>query len=91
MIYWFPSFPATPHRFEYTQENFETDVDYLTHLTEEIQNLGEDQVTRTTDLKRCAYCRYRSLCDRGISAGTSETGLDEDTPDLEFTLDFDAL
>lgn len=91
MVYWFPAFPDVSLRFEYTYSNYEQDLDYLTHLINEIQEMKEEDFSRTTDVKRCAYCRYRSLCDRGISAGALTPGSEVDFPDSDFYLDFDSL
>ncbi|HNR00966.1 MAG TPA: PD-(D/E)XK nuclease family protein [Anaerolineaceae bacterium] len=91
MVYWFPAFPEVSLRFEYTHSNYEQDLDYLTHLIDEIQEMKEEDFTRTTDVKRCAYCQYRSLCDRGISAGALTPGSEVDSPDSDFYLDFDSL
>lgn len=91
MIYWYPTFPDTPLRFTYSQSDFEEDMDYLTRLITEISNLPEEEFHQTTEIKRCAYCRYRSLCERGISAGKLEPGMDEDTTGSEFSIDFDEI
>ena len=91
MTYWFPTFPETPRRFEYTQADYELDMDYLTRLIDEILNMEEEEFTRTPELKRCAYCRYRSLCDRGISAGKLAAGEENDATESDFIFDFDAL
>lgn len=91
MIYWYPTFPSTPHFFEYTKENYEQDTHYLTGLMDEILSMDEMAFTRTAELKRCVYCRYRSLCDRGIAAGSREPGEEAGSSESEFYLDFDAL
>lgn len=75
MIYWFAEHPDHPHRFPYSTAEYETDRSFLTHLLEEIavashrQTLEPYQFPLTPDEKRCTYCPYRSLCDRGIEAG----------------------
>ena len=81
IVYWFSNFPATPMRFTYSQEQFETDGDFLSSLVEQITGLGEDDFTRTEDLHHCRYCSFRSLCDRGIEAGNLD--------DLETVYDLD--
>ena len=47
----------------------EPDGAYLSSLVEEIEGLSEDQFDRTADKDRCRFCRYRSLCQRGVRAG----------------------
>jgi CRISPR/Cas system-associated exonuclease Cas4 (RecB family) len=81
MVYWFAGYPDDPHRFPYSQDQYEADEEYLAALVKEIAGLGEDEFPLTEDLKRCQFCVYRSLCDRGVSAGALE--------DLEDALDFD--
>lgn len=91
MIYWFPSFPESPCQFTYSQESYEQDKDFLNGLTQEILTLEEDGFTRTDEVNKCTYCRYRSLCDRGVSAGVLVPGMEEEAEDSGFDLDFDLL
>ena len=80
MIYWFAEHPDQPHHFPYSQAEYETDRDFLTQLIEEIQSLEPHQFPLTPNEKRCTYCPYRSLCDRGVEAGDFgewESDLDE--------------
>ena len=47
----------------------------------------------TDDGRRCSFCVYRSLCDRGVEAGemgASEDDLDEEKA-LEIDLDFEQI
>jgi hypothetical protein len=74
MVYWFANFPARPERFRYDDDQFRADHRYLTELVAEIErafgeDADEDLLPRTEDERRCRYCRYRSLCQRGIEAG----------------------
>jgi hypothetical protein len=44
-------------------------------------------------VRRCAYCVYRSLCDRGVKAGELgdfEEGLEEGES-FDFELDFEQI
>ena len=88
------SFPDQPQRFKYEQGKFREDERYLVELVETIQGLDEDQFPLTADESRCTFCVYRSLCNRGIQAGSLdeyEIG-DEATDDgLEITLDFEQI
>lgn len=87
MIYWFAEHPDQSHHFPYSPAEYETDRATLTQLIEEIHALEPQQFTLTPDEKRCTYCPYRSLCDRGIEAGDFagwETDLGEGV-----SLDFD--
>ena len=58
-------------------------------LVREIAGLGEAEFPLTEELKRCQFCVYRSLCDRGDTAGALEDLEDELDFDLEADLDID--
>jgi CRISPR/Cas system-associated exonuclease Cas4 (RecB family) len=67
MVYWFSNFPDEPARFPYNEAQYKRDWDALTRLTEEIQSASSYPLT--DDRQKCAYCPYRSFCDRGVQAG----------------------
>jgi hypothetical protein len=78
MVYWFTEFPAQPERFKYDEKQFTADRLYLKNLVDEIAGRAPGQFFLTSDERKCTFCNYRSLCNRGISAGDwSEL---EDTP-----------
>ena len=56
---------------------------------------GPDDFPLTSDERRCKFCVYRSLCNRGVAAGSLEDwpGLTEEAPDLTLDtgLDFDQI
>ena len=89
MVYWFPAFPERPYQFDYSEEQFEADGTYLSNLIEEIQSQTEEDFNKTENEKSCLYCRFRSLCERGITAGTLEPGMDEDAGAGYFEIDFE--
>ena len=93
MIYWFTNFPNEPQVFEYNEASFKEGHDYLTTLIDLIDRLEEDEFVLTTDEKKCRFCVYRSLCDRGSVAGVLRDQvefLDVDTLD-NFVIDFDKI
>jgi hypothetical protein len=48
----------------------------------------------TLEERRCKFCTYRSLCDRGREAGSLEDwdAADYDSPDyIDFEIDFDQI
>ena len=69
MIYWFAAFPDRPERLRYNRVQYEADGRYLASLVAELAQAGEDDFPLTDDVKRCRFCPYRSLCDRGVEAG----------------------
>ncbi|MDY6875898.1 MAG: PD-(D/E)XK nuclease family protein [Chloroflexota bacterium] len=85
MVYWFANFPKDPARFVYDTARYEADEDYLASLIGEIVGLGDKDLPLTTQNRHCKYCRYRSLCQRGIGAGA----FDEIDAELELGAGFD--
>lgn len=69
MTYWYASFPDQAISFRYSQEKMEDDRSYFTSLVREISELNSEEYVMTTQEKRCAYCFYRSFCERGDRAG----------------------
>lgn len=67
MVYWFANYPDDPARFPYNESQYKRDWDALVKLTEEIRTAASYPLT--DDRQMCAYCTYRSYCDRGIQAG----------------------
>jgi len=93
MVYWFPKSPHDAERFLYSQGQFDQDREYLQDLVAEIERLGAGDYPLTSHEERCAFCTYRSLCDRGVRAGSlDQIALEtEAADDLEFRLDFDQI
>ena len=85
MLYWFANFPENPQRFAYDAAQYHADEAYLGSLIEEIERQADGDLPLTTHERRCRYCAYRSLCQRGTAAGTFEQAEDE----LELADDFD--
>lgn len=86
MVYWFADFPDDPARFPYDVAQYEADAAYLTSLVGRIAN---PPYPLTTDEQHCRYCRYRSLCRRGVEAGPFDEMEDAATPDDEFDFNLD--
>jgi hypothetical protein len=93
MIYWFANYPEEPERLQYNEAKFNADDAFLTALIEEIQDLGEDEFVLTDQEFKCLYCRYRSLCLRGVGAGEIDKMTEEleTREDLGNYLDFDQI
>ena len=45
----------------------------------------------TPDEKKCLYCVYRSLCNRGIKAGNWQEQTDEQEPRTDLELPFEQI
>jgi CRISPR/Cas system-associated exonuclease Cas4 (RecB family) len=69
MIYWFTEAPAEPEVIAYSAEQYQKDGEYLEALAGEIAGLKQDDFNLTPHEERCSFCTYRSLCERGVTAG----------------------
>ncbi len=87
MVYWYTTGEMV--RLPYDELMFERDKDYLLQLMESIDS--RETFPLTEDTRKCAFCTYRSLCDRGREAGNltdwSEMGEVEAISDLSINLD----
>jgi CRISPR/Cas system-associated exonuclease Cas4 (RecB family) len=70
MVYWFADFPEEPACLPYTTMQFKRDWDTLVKLSEEIASVSAYPLTE--DRQKCAFCTYRSYCERGVRAGDIE-------------------
>jgi CRISPR/Cas system-associated exonuclease Cas4 (RecB family) len=88
MLYFFADFPAEPEIIEYSSEQYAIDEGYLIKLVENIEGWGDNDFPLTHNDQYCHFCVYRSLCDRGIQAGSLSHA--DDTEELldVFTADF---
>lgn len=93
MVYWFAGHPQQPERFPYDAAQFKNDEAYLLSLAADIASRGAEDFPLTPDARRCLFCTYRSLCDRGRSAGNflEMDDLDEEEGGLDFDFDFDQI
>lgn len=90
MVYWFADFPDEAARFAYDTARYEADEAYLTLL---VGRIGNPPYPLTTQERHCKYCRYRSLCQRGVRAGALDEIEDELELDegLGLSLDFEQI
>jgi hypothetical protein len=87
LVYWYADFPTEPAHFPYTTGQHQRDWQALTKL---VAAAGADrEFPMTEDQKKCSYCPYRSYCERGVEAGSSEQ-LEVALPDSsgDFDIDF---
>lgn len=89
MVYWFAEYPDDPARFPYNEAQYKRDWDALVKLTGEIQSTNSFLLT--DDRKMCAYCTYRSYCDRGIRAGELDMIEAEMDAEPHFNIDFEQI
>jgi CRISPR/Cas system-associated exonuclease Cas4 (RecB family) len=91
MVYWFTHYPQEPERFPYDQAHYAADTRYLVELADTIHSLPESGYTLTADERKCRYCIYRSLCDRGVQSGDINDIENGEQDDLMLALDFDQV
>jgi hypothetical protein len=74
MLYWFVEHPDIPVWITYSDAKHEQAKNKLRSLLdplfEGIKSDSKGEWPKTSDLKKCHFCVYRSLCDRGIRAET---------------------
>ena len=70
MTYWYADFPGDPAKFPYDAKQHKRDWARLLKLVGEIN--AKQSFPLTDDEKKCAYCPYRSYCNRGIIAGAMD-------------------
>lgn len=99
MIYWFAARPDEPVRLRYDARQYTADTAYLHDLIAEIRDrANREEFPLTPDVKRCRYCPYRSLCDRGAEAGELDeedgeaSAIAEEMPtDWQTSFDFEQI
>ncbi len=89
MEYWFPNFPEIKIIHDHSAAIHENSRAMLSSLVSEISQIEQGDFKKTSNEKKCAFCQYRSLCERGIQAGANEeaeNGTDSDwiPDDLNF-------
>jgi hypothetical protein len=90
MVYWYAEYPSESTRFPYTAAQYQRDWEALTGLINEIASQAHFPLTE--DEKKCAYCPYRSYCNRGGKAGTlDESDAGTETAEAEFNLNFEQI
>ena len=70
MIYWFPEFPSESETIHFTNQLYEDVKEHLTKIIREISRQSIGNYCLTDYVKRCTYCNYRSLCNRGVQAAS---------------------
>lgn len=90
--YWFPNAPDKPEIIGYTQDQYLADHDFLLGIIQQIASTPVGLFLLTTQEEHCKFCEYRSLCDRGRTAGDWQENQEADIPSpSSSTLDLDAI
>ena len=67
--YWYSEFPTLPETISYTAQMDQSFDEQLHNLISKIASLDHDGFDMTENIRHCLYCRYRSYCNRGSTAG----------------------
>jgi hypothetical protein len=88
MLYWFAQREGTTERFPYDTHQHAADREYLEDLIKEITAQTDATWQLTQQQRHCRFCNYRSLCERGVTAGRFQD-LDDDLelPEPEIDLE----
>ena len=73
ILYWYPNFPATPVRIQYSQEQVHADEAYLRQMAVSMLSDKPEDYPQTTDEKKCARCRFQTFCHRGTDLQDIDT------------------
>jgi hypothetical protein len=93
MMYWFARQPDQPRRFQYNQSSYQEGGRFLGNLISTISKKAEPVYPLTPDERRCLFCIYRSLCNRGVKPGDLEQMEEWQEPESaeEISIDFDQI
>lgn len=72
MIYWYASDPAQPIRLPYSKAQYALEEQRIRLQIGALLGsvpAGEDAFPKTDDERRCRFCNYRTLCERGEQPG----------------------
>lgn len=94
MMYWYTEFPDQPITFPYNAAKFAQDGAYLERLAADILSReGQDDFPLTDDARKCQFCAYRSLDQRGVKAGDFREQVDDEpeTSASAFSISLDQI
>lgn len=92
MVYWYAEYDGATRELAYDAAQLAADEAYLLGIVDEINT--RQNFPLTDNVGRCRFCVYRSLCNRGSTAGgLAEWEGDAETDDelTSFTLDLDQI
>ena len=90
MVYWFAEFGGASEHFPYDAEQHAADCDYLTGLIAAIMAHHDPIWPLTPNERHCRLCNYRSLCERGVTAGFLND-LEDDLEPAEVMIDLEQI
>jgi len=91
LVYWFPQFPEMAVRLDYSQAEHLANKDMVAGLIRDIERRQPGEFELTRDKSRCKFCAYRSLCERGITAGNESEAISDPSDISLDRIDFDQV
>ena len=90
MVYWFASSGGDTVQFTYDAEQHSANRDLLVSLIQEISAQQGSIWPLASDQRRCHFCNYRSLCERGVEPAFLKD-LDSDLMETEAEFDLEQI
>jgi len=69
IIYWFSEYPEQQYEFSFSPEQITENSRFIIDLVKIVSSTQPGDFHLTQDQKKCLFCVYRSLCDRGTKSG----------------------
>jgi hypothetical protein len=89
LVYWFANYPLQVERFSYGAAQHSQTGRTLATAIAEIDALDRAEWSLTSDLRKCRYCPYRTLCER---EATREEGEETEVEDEDlFDIDLEQI
>jgi len=89
MVYWFPDYPENTILLNYSNYQFQEDIEFFKSLLNQIAVTGPGNFLMTPERERCLFCQYRSLCDRGVTSGDWNQNEESATLDADASIEID--
>lgn len=81
MVYWEANFPDQVIEINSSQDDWQKYETEITTSIELILSLQVEEFVKTPDIRKCAWCEYRSYCLRGKAAQSPEDNMEFDLID----------
>lgn len=94
MIYWYASDPTQPIRLPYSAAQYAHDDQRIRVQIGALLSgvaVGDNSFPMTDDERRCRFCNYRTLCERGVQPGDWAEFAEDDSVDDDLRVDFEQV
>ncbi len=90
MCYWFANDGGQVERLAYDAGQHDADCSYLADLIDGISAQQQSIWPLTADVRKCRFCNYRSLCERGVTPGFFQD-LEDDIEPTPLEIDLEQI